>query len=369
MNRYLRNFYATLMAICYCSIAHGNEALLDAFQFTKPEACTSVRLDQGTGVLARLPVLDQQRGLICHSYVASQLVDSWNLKNDPTQPLITSPIALAVKDARMVGRQNLAISASAIDILDRVRHIPLCSFSKVPDRLNDRSTFDFISEIVRAYQERDKNSDGKILVARINQTLRSFGVDRTFSPVEPMKYLDTPSWIPLVDDVLDVVCGGRHMVAPRFPATKASRVYVARTVAIGIANNQARLHERLSRVNPLPVGITFCPNVFKDRDISSLNASGRLDPAKCVGVPDINGGLSLHTAIVVGRRLVKFKDTDGKEYPFCQFLIRDSYGTSCSKYPDDPEITPSRVCENGQIWVDESALLTNTSEVFYLNDN
>ena len=64
-----------------------------------------------------------------------------------------------------------------------------------------------------------------------------------------------------------------------------------------------------------------------------------------------NFGTPNHSSTIVGRR---FKNGD------CQYLIRNSWGTSCDYYQD-----ANTNCDNGNVWVSEDALKTHINYILY----
>ena len=358
------NFFF-FVAISLISLnAQSNEELLSKFEPTKPNECTTKRLDQGEGVMAKVPIQDQTKLLMCWSYAASQLIDAWRIKNDPPVPFITSPVPLGLQYAKAKMKKDLVSSYSAIDLLESVSAFKSCSYSVVKDYNNNQSNADFISSLVKTYNESKKDPNNKLhFINQINKCLQEAGFKNSLDIEKLAVHIQHDTWMPFVDGVLQDLCKDNSKDLSNIPKPKTIRLYEQKNISNGIKSIQNLINSKLNEKNPSPIGISFCHKVLKDRDVSSLSPIGRVDTDKCGA-----GARGIHTAPIVGRRLVKFKDTDGKEYPFCQFLVRDSYGTSCANYPDDPEITPSKVCENGQIWVDESALLTNTSEAYYLED-
>lgn len=58
-----------------------------------------------------------------------------------------------------------------------------------------------------------------------------------------------------------------------------------------------------------------------------------------------SSGVANHYSVIVGRRLNETTNT-------CQYLIRNSWGKSCSIYPSPYD----KQCEEGNIWVDEDVL-------------
>jgi hypothetical protein len=96
----------------------------------------------------------------------------------------------------------------------------------------------------------------------------------------------------------------------------------------------------------------------------TLQTGGNLDETKCIN--EKGHQLFMHAATIIGRRQVQFTNKAGQTFPICQYLIRDSGGTNCSATEPRPFFSPSNACENGQYWVDEKTLFTNSDEIYYI---
>jgi hypothetical protein len=64
----------------------------------------------------------------------------------------------------------------------------------------------------------------------------------------------------------------------------------------------------------------------------------------------------LHTSSIVARRWNQLKQS-------CEFLVRDSYGSSCGTRYD-----PTYECDEGNIWLSESLVYPNMTSIVYLRD-
>lgn len=100
----------------------------------------------------------------------------------------------------------------------------------------------------------------------------------------------------------------------------------------------------LSRVNSAlhenrPAGIAYYAGFFESDTVPKNNENR-------------------HMSVVVGRRY-------NKKTLSCDYLIRNSYGESCSTYTN-PRLKDQ--CESGNIWVDEVTLKSNLYGVTYLKD-
>lgn len=341
--------------------SHANKELIKSFQPTAPDQCSTKRLDLNGGVMSKIPIQDQGNLRICWSYGASQLIDAWRIKNDPPVEYMTSPTPLALQYAKFKKRTEIFEPESAIRLLQNANELRICSYDKVKDYNNKQSNAEFISELVNSYTQFRSNPDNKVEILKKLKTCLIEAGFKNKSDLEKLsQHLSSDTWVPFVDGILQDICGNDSKKIENVPKPKYKTSNANKNGKYGIREIQNLINSKLDEKNPSPIGITFCHAVLKNRDTSSMELNGEVNNDRCPS--------AIHTAPIIGRRLVKYMDKNGVEHPFCQFLVRDSYGTSCANYPDDPEITPSKICENGQIWVDESALLTNTADAYYLED-
>ncbi len=68
--------------------------------FDSPSNCTSIRLDQGNGPFAKLPVYHQALGTdqdtnLCYAITAAQLIDAYRIQGGDQRENLTSPLSIA----------------------------------------------------------------------------------------------------------------------------------------------------------------------------------------------------------------------------------------------------------------------------------
>lgn len=114
-------------------------------------------------------------------------------------------------------------------------------------------------------------------------------------------------------------------------------------------NTQKSLRAMLRGQPAQPAIIGYCANILQKKpDFIGVNESkNRYEKADRSGIAkhDSNVKCSGHQSLLIGRRSV------GKK---CQYLIRNSWGTTCTPYHSNWD------CEGGNVWVDESVLVKNT---------
>ncbi len=93
----------------------------------------------------------------------------------------------------------------------------------------------------------------------------------------------------------------------------------------------------LTSAKPTPVGIHYCVDVLRKLDAVGVKSdNGKHTERLCSD--------GLHASSIIGRRSNRGQ---------CQYLIKNSWGSSCSGYD------PRTECEGGKLWVDARALINN----------
>lgn len=332
-------------------VAHAGAAEL---QLLEDAACTTIRLDKSPYPSSRVPVQDQGGTQLCSAYAAAQLADSWRLRKDPTA-LLSSPISIALENAS-VGGANRINDLPVLDLMRRINELRPCNYNEVGDTFGTDGPADFIFKLIQIYRSANESQQMYPKVASALDTLlQSAGLRR---PDRMISLLQLPNWVAFVSSAVNGSCQKTIDMKSLPPVTfYKSSMAPSRSEAMKTMRDMINVHlERQSQ----PVGISYCKSVLLDRDSGGVSESGILNTSTCSG--------QVHASVVLGRRLARYVKDDGKEATICQFLVRDSYGGSCGKYGDDPRTTPNQTCERGQVWVDENALMQNTSEVFLLRE-
>jgi len=351
----------------------------DKFKRTKQADCKTVRLDNSPGPMSKIPIQDQNGNALCAAYAATQLIDTWRLQNERPFLDFTSPFSLGIKYSALTNRTNL-FGLPPKDVLDKAKNIEPCTYSSVGDFFqSNMTTVDVIEQINKAHAAAQKSPAALAGLAA--------EIKNCFSATPPIKrntldiaaitrHLQETTFVQAAQKILQDVCDKRTLSLKTIP--NAKEILAIRYGNLERAMNifSGTIAGRLDAQPGKPTGITYCRDVLFDVNKSSLLPTGGFT----VG-PGANGDLrrqfpvtqngcdsDAHNAVIVGRRLVRFKKADGTYGSTCQYLVRDSYGTSCQPFPPDPATFPSERCERGQVWVDEDALLYNVSRVFHLED-
>lgn len=304
--------------------------------------CVETRLDKPSpngkpeedGLLASVPIMDQDSTGSCFAYTAAQMADAYRFSNpDADRTHITSPVAAAVDYAKANGLNGLdegSLGATLSLIFDHGS----CSYAKVGDRFGAYDLNGFMKGL-RAYFDGIKSGDADETAATID--LACYLNDRNFLPpnfsVEVLeKTLRQQGFMEFLHSSLAQVCKANAKSLKKKPQIKA---YQAVDYPDAATRKKAflALMDEVKTPRSLPKGIYLCQDVITDRFNTGITPSG--DPTDSCG--------TLHTMVMVGRR----KNATGG----CDILLRNSWGASCNGY-DWP-------CERGQIWVDEDRLLEN----------
>lgn len=329
-----------------------------AYRLTPESKCTSKRLDLPPGVAARIPIKDQDGTRLCTAFSASQLIDSWRIINDPPVTQFTSPIALGAEHAAMKGRNDLNGFLST-EIIENARNLNSCSYNAVSDQFNQKQSADFLNELAASFATaRGNNANLEVAANRAKSCLMAAGLYKsTISLASISQHLLAQNRIQFISRILNDVCAGQKIPLTKIPPIVIERSAVHGSHSAGMPKMRDLINRRLDESNPQPIGISYCRDVLLDPNVNGVSERGFLTEATCKG--------ELHSSVIVGRRLLRYQ-SEGRTKTICQFLVRDSYGTSCNAYKDDPNATPKEVCERGQVWVDEDVLMHNTSEVYHL---
>jgi hypothetical protein len=132
---------------------------------------------------------------------------------------------------------------------------------------------------------------------------------------------------------------------------------------------KGKIEDALSENSNQPLSIGFCGNLLKNNiDKNGRSFGGRGFKGRAPSFESYiqttsssEAGSHLcgaHAASIVGREFKKIRTPEGKIIFRCQYLIRNSWGSSCESYHRD------WVCnENGSIWVDSDVIQRNVFRV------
>lgn len=342
------NFMALLLFIAINFSAQVRQA--SAMKLTTEEECTTVRLDKQAPI-SKIKVYDQDGLLMCGAYSTALCVDAERLIADPKTNHLTSPLALGIQYAQSRSLPTLEIG-NVLDLASNAKNFNSCAYSTVGDKYNKLTNGEFITSLYKGYQEKSSQS--------IISCVQNSGIpkEKINNLASISSYMATANFVDFSAKLFDDLCKTDTVPLNTLPALKTKKAnsypnqVEARTAFRNIVN------ENLKRNRP--TGINYCGLVLTNPKVNGVTDAGLLNENVCK-VQDESIG---HSSNVVGRRLLRYKE--GKTMKsVCQYMVRDVYGSSCAKYPEDPTAIPKEVCENGQIWIDEDALFANTAEVFH----
>ncbi|MGE3261515.1 MAG: hypothetical protein AB7K68_07030 [Bacteriovoracia bacterium] len=369
--------------------------------------CTEVRLDQGNGPFAKIPVYDQRSlaeatdSEICYAVEASQLIDARRFYQEGKLPRrLTAPLSLAAMAANaemkllsldrmempFAGPVKIFGMGNAMEAMRLAGKKPVC----------DQNWLNQFDGSFGLTEQEQKQLLGE------NSDLRLYPSKRNFLQAihaEIKKYQAVP--LPFLAGILGgkadpdlseefFQCRTRENVIPAkdiIAAVKAASAMAMPVSSIGLflekfcsahsfqpeipepqmANrmklfprNKENLteyrvdelekiaHEKLNRVPAQPIGVQYCGSVQEKIGAYEIgdDAGGLL-----------NYSCPAHASVIVGRRF-------NPKSKSCDFLVRDSFGPSCHNAAGTPKY--SWECENGQFWIDSRQLMKSTFQLNWL---
>jgi len=364
-----------------CNSALFRVALLGAVLFTAPsvvaedDACGPVDMRQPGGSMENISVLDQDGTGLCYAYVATQMIDAYRFSKLP-KPLPadikswqSSPVATAFElasgkfyyrnitnpfkgggiicDAVNYSRKKGTCTQQALkENSDSGYAYPVTSYWELSLYLDFYERFHRLSSETRELENRDTENPfihaadiakrRKILEELTAPICRNFkaqgllpeGLSSSLDALE--EFLDKNNSMEfLLKTGLAACSKPENREFFDIPACTERAVFSKK-------NALKSVHQWLNSKDPQPMGIGICSQLFHQ----GRKYRGRWGAA----LSDMFGGTNCggHGVLIIGRR--KLQRADGKST--CQFLIRNSWGTSCYNYSGDWS------CEAGNIWVD-----------------
>ena len=345
-------------AVATTASASGEKLTGAVWDFKSNESCTTVRLDQQPP-LSRIPITNQGGLPNCGAHSTATLLDFERFSRNPDAKGFVSPMLLTAEYIASIGGKNFNAAGDPIDMA----FAALRPYVNHCDRtlLENELAVDWARLGSALYDAQDQRRPD-LLAQALARARFPGGMASNLRPT--IEYVNVPFHTGLSALVNDLCKGAK--LAPPPPLKVEFRVLNHVLPAHGGSAMRAQLDFRRtvdSRLEKgLPTGINYCGLIRSDPNVLGLNHLGRI--ASTCRDPDT---FSLgHSSVIAGRRLLTYRKPSGGEGKICQYLVRDNYGTGyCRKFPDDPDTVPPQRCENGQIWIDEDALFTNTAELFW----
>lgn len=299
-------------------------------------ACSDVRLDKS--ILKTVPIMDQNGSSLCWSYAAAILVDGYRFSHgDIHVNQITSPLAAA---AAGVNNSNNTNDSGRTDLaVLEMKKRGGCDHNFVSKYMNSTNFITF-SGFNTLSDSTKKKIDAEADVCLDCVFSKSAYTNPNFKELEKLNKNLPQIDLKRFSLLLDQFCRTNKINLDNIPDPKYKNIKDIKGFFENPSNVSKELSELLDKPNPQPVAIAYCSDVLDNKEKKSIDKSGKRND--CTGP---------HVSVVVGSR----KQESGK----CEYLIRNSYGTSCNGY-DWP-------CEEGQIWVDGEALGSNTESLIWLD--
>lgn len=360
----MNKILATLLILLPASVFGNNIHLLEEIELGHESECAPVRLDLPPGPLARSPVSIQAGFDNCWAHTAANLMNAWIGMNDVQKTsAAASPVALTFEYLKLTGIEQIHNSNSAIAVLRNAHLLEGCQIETLPDIKGNLKATSLFNELYLLYEKKDKISlsDSTRI---INDNLASFGLI-TFKSELVEKLLTHPTRMKFLGAVEDEICKNSRIGYKGMPPPQVIRANDFGGLKKGTHAVKMFIDAQLNKKQPIPVGISYCDIRRTDRKFAAMDASGKIEINNKQYCPH-----GAHGGVIVGRRKVLFRTSESgpflPENYICQYLVRDSGGTSCASYKDNQSLQPSDKCIEGQIWMEEDILLLNTSEAYYL---
>jgi hypothetical protein len=355
MKRQLVQILSITILICSISYA-GNKS---AFQYTSSSDCSPIRTDLPPNPASKIKHYDMDGLMMCTAYSNCYAADAERLRRNPNLNHLTSPLYLGIQYAKNKNQTSLVIT-DEFGISKSIRNMKSCSYDVVGDTFLNQKNGPFLSSIYSDSKQKNAYS----LQCQLKAAFPSFNSINNVN-----NYLSAPNIVDFASKVFSDACQADTndlSDLPELVSETTSKFGSNRLAAVNSFRNT--LNSNLATGKP--VGINYCQLALKNPSIKGISEDGTPNPDTCsIGISDEckvdkSKCFDGHSSNIVGRRLLKYKDGN-TEKAICQYLVRDVYGSSCSKYPDDPSSNPSNTCEDGSVWMDEDAILFNTYETFH----
>jgi len=283
--------------------------------------------------MEKIPVMDQGPTPTCYAHSASQLIDAFRFSHgDRNYSHLTSPLVTAVYYA--TARKNKSYNTGFTDVaIAEILRRGSCSEQAIETQFHVEEFRNFFEDIFPKFESRS--------LLRHSEECYSAQPRVLDSSVELIGFLDKDRRLAYLERVFKEICKNRSLQIP-----KSNGIPIEVAVVEGKAPNWRTIFKKtfareLKDNRSQPLEISYCSDVLYNPMISIATQTTTFEESKCK---------AYHSSVVVGRR----KTLAGK----CQLLVRNSYGKGCTGYAWE--------CEQGQIWVDQDALIENIKSIRYI---
>jgi hypothetical protein len=211
-------------------------------------------------------------------------------------------------------------------------------FKEIWGRMTDPNAT--IDEGFKASKERLRQEETEAAAIQCEKCdLKSSAVSKL--PIsEIMSALHQDTYLNFLKDLFKRACGKITIDVSKTPsAVQHSIIEFSGKPPVG--ELKKLINQKLNSKNPQPIQISYCSGILHDKSYTGLTPDGEY---RC---------RSTHSSLIIGQRPARGGG--------CEFLIRNSYGSSCKPYK------PWQ-CERGQIWVEAEALTKNIGSASWLED-
>ncbi len=315
------------------------------------DSCTPIRLDAPGMPMENMPVYDQGKTDLCYAYTAAQVVDAWRFSHgDQNRNHLTSPLSAAILYTRDY-EDNPDFDDIDLGHPDYTARVILANGSCSPPVHRHAEQEGTLRETLDRIQSLHGNLQG--LAERVQRSPLLTAGNQMCTDVSSVVPRNLPELarniastmarmnsFEFIDRLYRGYCHNANVRPVQPPAQVKVDSIRALEKSTAVQSLTDSVHLALGAQPPQPAGISYCSEILKDSATRGVDLDDPDGPVTCKGT---------HASVVIGRR----PGPEGR----CQLLIRNTWGDSCN-------VDSKWQCENGNIWIDQDALMKNTYRVF-----
>jgi hypothetical protein len=356
MRRTLKSV-ALIMALSYGTLTFA--ATVESFD--SPSNCSYIRLDQGHGPFAKLPVyhqaLETERDTdLCYAVTAAQLMDAYRIQNGDQREFLTSPLSIALRtrlaDAVRPDKMRklsyddsdpltFLISGGSIAGALRInKNQPVCdqqwleNFTKL---IHDSIGAEPVDRFLLGLASQSSHPSGDIgLIQTVAGKLAIKCASHEMKIDFPFPQELKPPGGDFLEAQDELV---KKLQDPNLTDQERRKLVENHQKQFDPENKIRLFGETINRLlnQSSGVGIGYLYRAVESR--MKRESSGA------------------HASVIVGRQF----NTSTQR---CEFLVRDSYGPNCQDSNGQDRYL--RPCENGSVWVEARILLKDTMNLTWI---
>lgn len=327
------------------------------------DTCQDVRLDKTGGCMENVGVRDQIGTNTCYAHAGVELFDAFMSQNKSAKHHQSSAIFAALlyrkhlmnasyshgkKEEPIPNNEEMGLNLEDLNfgyscpLLDVLLRKGSCSLDDYPGYNNGRQDTWLHNSLMATYTNFSNDEDEVTMEKQVEKIkgLLTCTKNKLFTDTYIKKIMTEAHSIDVLYDVFDELCDWNNPKSSHRISPPTGNYECKLEEPDAFYRTSETIQGHLNKKNPQPVGINFCQNILTKGTKAKLVTWDTYESK-----PKAIKGCQHHAAIIIGSR----KTSHG-----CQFLIRNSWGTSCNNY------SKRWTCEKGSIWVDDDVVGKNT---------